>query len=76
MLFRRIIAVALLIFIIGAFLSGYGQLAICMIGGLLLVGIIKGRRAPERDPRYIPELGMYDPSTGEYISGEKPPGMF
>lgn len=75
MLLKRVIAASLLIFIIGAFLSGYGQLAICLIGGLLLIGIVKGKRAPERDPRYIPELGMYDPTTGEYISGEKPPSM-
>lgn len=37
-------------------------------------GIATGRRSDEPDDRYDPALGMYDPGTGEYISGNRPPG--
>lgn len=46
-----------------------------IVGGMV-IAFLRGNRVSRPQERFEPELGMYDPATGEYISGSRPLGSF
>ncbi|NPV76214.1 MAG: hypothetical protein HPY59_07535 [Anaerolineae bacterium] len=76
MTFRKIVFFVCGCLVLLAFLLDLNVLAGLGVVLAIVYAALQGTRPGLKDERFVPELGLYDPSTGEYISGSRPAGSF
>lgn len=76
MTFRKIVFFVYGCLVLLAFLLDLNVLAGMGVVLAIVYAALQGTRSGLKDERFVPELGLYDPGTGEYISGSRPAGSF
>lgn len=76
MTFRKTVFLGYGSLVLLAFLLDLNVLAGLGVVLAIVYSALRGTRSGLTDERFVPELGLYDPSTGEYISGSRPSGSF